>query len=106
MQTMAPTTKAPITVGLILLPIMTRSPCRSGPGSQAPASRRAGGVRVSSAAEGPNFRLGRGVPQGLGMPHRQHGLRFCVEEDALVANGKNARQLVGHDHDCGAEAVP
>src|SRR5215831_18479539 len=105
MQTMAPTTKAPITVGLILLPMMSRSACRPGPGRQAPASRRGGGVRLPAPEEGANLRLWRAVPQGLGRPHRQHGLRVCVEEDAIVANGKNARQLVGDDDDRGAEAV-
>src|SRR5262245_48958904 len=105
MQTIAPTTKAPITVGLILMPIMYHSPCRHGLDVQAPASRRGDGVRVSSTEKGTDLRLWRGVPQGLGVPHRQHGLRFCIEEDAIVTNGKNARQLVGHDNNRGAEAV-
>src|SRR5262245_3477562 len=106
MQAMAPTTKAPITVGLILLPMVSRSPCRPGPGCQAPASRCGGGVRVPAPEEGTKLWLWRGVSQGLGRPHRQHGLRVGVEEDAIVANSKNARQLVRHDNDRGAEAVP
>src|SRR5262249_38879316 len=105
-QTMAPMTKAPITVGLILLPMMSRSPYRVSPGRPTPTSRCGRGVRLPAPEEGPNCRLRRAVPQGLGRAHRQHGLRVGVEEDAVVANGKNARQLVGHDDDCGAEAVP
>src|SRR5262249_18855387 len=104
MQTMAPTTKAPMTVGLIVLPMMYSSPCRPGRECPGPASRR--GVHASAPEEGPNLRLRRGVSQGRGRPYRQHGFRVCVEEDAVVANGKNARQLVGHHHDRGAKAVP
>src|SRR5262249_3166288 len=103
---MAPMTKAPIAVGPILLTMISRSPCRAGPGYRALGSRRGVGVCPLAPEEGPNFRLRRAVPERLGRPHRQHGLRVGVEKDAIVANGKNARQLVGHNHDRGAETVP
>src|ERR1700750_1454557 len=34
-----------------------------------------------------------------------HGLARAVEEHGVVGDGEDARQLVGHDHDGGAEAV-
>src|SRR5262245_25614230 len=103
MQMMAPTTKAPITVGLILLPMMYRSPCwPQGPGL---ALRRRRCVRCSTLEEGPNLRLRRGIPQGFRIAYRQHGLGFRIEEDAIVANRKNTRQLVRHHDHCGAEAI-
>ena len=41
----------------------------------------------------------------LGVAAGDHGPRFRVEKHAVVADGKDARQLMGDDHDCGAEAV-
>src|SRR5262249_11851847 len=105
-RTMAPTTKAPIVVGLILLPMLSHSFPLPGRGLRALVSRYGGGVGLSPSEESTNLRLWRGIPQGRRLPHRQHRLRLGIEEDPVVTDRKNTRQLVGHHHDRGPEAVP
>src|SRR5262249_2589773 len=80
----APTTKAPMSVLLGCLAM----------------------ARLSTAGE---ERMHPGVlrfgQELLRISRGDHALALAVEEHRVVANGEDARQLVGHHHDGGAEAV-
>src|SRR5689334_4086136 len=85
----APTTNAPITTGLAFLPMAwLRSGALPTPGQKVlhPRVRR---VREELARR----------PRGGDRP------ALGVEEDAVVADREDARQLVRHHHDGGAQAV-
>src|SRR4030095_12019050 len=89
-----PTTKAPMTLGLALLPMCVALLACPRRGAWAPALRRRG-LRLPPAEEGPNLRLGRGIAERLRVPHGQQSLGLHIQKDAVVADGHNARQLVG-----------
>src|SRR5712664_721860 len=81
---MAPTTKAPISVFLDCL-----------------ATARL----LATGQEGAHARVLRFGQKLLRVARSDHRLAFPVQEDRVVADGKDAGELVRHDHDGGAEAV-
>src|SRR5262249_60662867 len=83
----APTTKAPMTV--VLARLLMRS----------------SGVALCTAREEAADRIVAVVQQLLGIASCRDGPRLHVEEHTRVRDGEDTRQLVGHDHDRGAEAV-
>src|SRR5512139_2158855 len=87
-RAMAPSTNAPTTAGLAFLPMGRR-------------------LRLVCAAreEAAHGRLVGLVAQRLRVAVGDGGARLDVEEDAVVADGEDAGQLVGDDDDGGAEAV-
>src|SRR5437773_4704154 len=80
----APRTKPPISVGLIFLFMLFLFSA-----SQETAHRRI-------------LRMGQKL---LRVAAGDHGSRFRVEKHAVVADGKNARQLMGDNHHRRAQAV-
>src|SRR6267142_6124273 len=80
----APTTNAPISVFLACLAIAR--PFAAGEEGEHPGIRR----------------LGQKL---LRVPRSDHRLAFPVEEHRVVADGKDAPQLMGHDHDGGPQTV-
>src|SRR5262245_47086417 len=63
------------------------------------------GRRFTSSEEFPDRRISGGFQQLARAALRAHGAGIGVEENRVVADGKDARQLVGDDHERGAEAV-
>src|SRR5712671_6531028 len=80
----APTTKAPITVFLVCL-----------------ATARL----LAAGQEGAHPQVLRFGQKLLRITRSDHRLAFPVQEHRVVADGKDAGELVRHDHDGGAEAV-
>src|SRR5438093_5573628 len=86
----APTTNAPTTAGLTCLPMrLLRS-----------------GALLAPREEYPHPWVARVREELARRPRGGDGAALGVEEDAVVADREDARQLVCHDDDRRAEAVP
>src|SRR2546428_10862798 len=85
----APTTNAPMSAGLARLD--------TGP--------RLLPVVACASQEAADLGILRLLEQLLRVPSGDTGARLPVEEQAVVGDREDARQLVGHHHDRGAEAV-
>src|SRR5262249_20371400 len=83
----APTTKAPMTV--VLARLLMRS----------------SGVALCTTREEAADRIVSGVQQLLGITPCRDGPRLHVEENTRIRDGEDARQLVRHDDDRGAQAA-
>src|SRR6184192_1796662 len=84
-STSAPITNAPMTAGFTRLPMMAPfCPARE---------------------ELPHARVGRAREQLLRRAGGDHRTAFGVEEDAVVGDREDARELMGDDHDGRAEAL-
>src|SRR5262249_4888004 len=86
-RTTAPTTNAPMTV--VLARLLMRS----------------SGVALSTAREEAADSIVSVVQQLLGIAPCRDGPRLHVEENTRIRDGEDARQLVGHDDDRGAQAA-
>src|SRR4051812_5472212 len=60
---------------------------------------------LTAGEEREHSRVLRFRQQPLRVARGDHGLALAVEEYGIVGDGEDARQLVGHDHDGGVEAV-
>src|SRR2546427_8852017 len=81
----APITKAPMSAGFARLPM--------------------GSSFLAPREELAHARVGRVRQQLLRRAGGDHRTAVRVEEDAIVRDREDARELVGHDHDRRAEAV-
>src|ERR1700731_3452608 len=88
----APRTNAPTVAGLIRLPMIPRWLVRFV-------------VFFSASQESPHAGIFAILEQVLRVAFRNYGLALRVEKNAVVADRKNARELVSHDDDRRAEVV-
>src|SRR5882724_901193 len=97
----APTTKAPISFGLARFTALLLSVMASG---LTGLSGRLG-AHGSAGEKRPHLRIGAGIAQVLGIPAGDHGFAVGIEKDRIVADGEDARQLVRHHYDGGAQTI-